>query len=394
MSEEYFQNLPIAPPNDVLARVPPGLPSFLANTEASRRIRQAYVQHVVSSVLTYRIFHPFLFTLGRRYDGADILFQDMSRKLRYKSIRKECVWRQHTLHAAYSVSSAKQSINKVATVIIDEIVNQIKHFADPKHLEKIITAVRRIVKIAAETWRYARLERELITARLPAAEDNDESIGDWFETDQPKFEGARSKEGEPRKVLLRFLPVICREPTHEELRDDSKVDDKGCLYSHGVALFSNSPAVVARVEELHQRGFDQPLLPGRSETIEQLHSNTQSSSMAPPIQRTETVPKPTRPTSPRPTAPPKVATPPDGKEKAQVAESTKPSKDNVQPQRNRSQDSTRTSRDRIGGRESERSHSGSSQETFSDRRSSDPRIENYDSVPSWGSSIRQIPGGW
>jgi hypothetical protein len=318
----------------------------------------------------------------------------MSRKLRYKSIRKECVWRQHTLHAAYSVSSAKQSINKVATVIIDEIVNQIKHFADPKHLEKIITAVRRIVKIAAETWRYARLERELITARLPAAEDNDESIGDWFETDQPKFEGARSKEGEPRKVLLRFLPVICREPTHEELRDDSKVDDKGCLYSHGVALFSNSPAVVARVEELHQRGFDQPLLPGRSETIEQLHSNTQSSSMAPPIQRTETVPKPTRPTSPRPTAPPKVATPPDGKEKAQVAESTKPSKDNVQPQRNRSQDSTRTSRDRIGGRESERSHSGSSQETFSDRRSSDPRIENYDSVPSWGSSIRQIPGGW
>ncbi len=133
LSEEYFQNLPIAPPNDVLARVPPGLPSFLANTDASRRIRQAYVQHVVSSVLTYRIFHPFLFTLGRRYDGADILFQDMSRKLRYKSIRKECVWRQHTLHAAYSVSSAKQSINKVATVIIDEIVNQIKHFADPKH---------------------------------------------------------------------------------------------------------------------------------------------------------------------------------------------------------------------------------------------------------------------
>lgn len=398
LSEEYFQNLPIAPPNDVLARVPPGLPSFLANTDASRRIRQAYVQHVVSSVLTYRIFHPFLFTLGRRYDGADILFQDMSRKLRYKSIRKECVWRQHTLHAAYSVSSAKQSINKVATVIIDEIVNQIKHFADPKHLEKIITAVRRIVKIAAETWRYARLERELVTARLPAAEDNDESIGDWFETDhhiQPRSEGARSREGgEPRRVLLRLLPIICREPTHEELRDDSNVDDKGCLYSHGVALFSNSPAVIARVEELHRRGFDQPLSPGSTETVEQLHSKTQSSSMAPPIQHTETAPTPIRLTSPHPTAPPKEATPPDGKEKAQAAESTKPLKDFVQPQRNSSQDSTRTSRDRVGGLESERSHSGSSQETFSDRRSSDPKDENYDSVPSWGSSIRQIPGGW
>lgn len=397
LSEEYFQNLPIAPPNDVLARVPSGLPSFLANTDASRQIRQAFVQHIVSSVLTYRIFHPFLFTLGRRYDGADILFQDMSRKLRYKSIRKECVWRQHTLHAAYSASSAKQSINKVATVIIDEIVNQIKHFADPKYVEKIMTAVRRIVKIAAETWRYARLERELITARLPAVEDNDESIGDWFEHDdhiQPWLEGARSREGEPRRVILRLLPIICREPTHEELRDDPKLDDNGCVYSHGVALFSNSPAVVARVEELQQRGFDQPFSPGKTETLEKLHNNKQSSSMAPPIQRTETVPTPKRPTSPRPTAQRNEATPPDSKENAQAAESTKPLKDNVQPQRNRSQDSTRTSRDRVGGPDSERSASGSSQETFSDRRSSDPKTEKYDPLPNWGSSVGQIPGGW
>lgn len=402
LSEEHFQNLPIAPPNDVLALVPPGIPSFLANTDASRRIRQAYVQHVISSVLTYRIFHPFLFTLGRRYDGADILFQDMSRKLRYKSIRKECVWRQHTLHAAYSVSSAKQSINKVATVIIDEIVNQIKHFADPKYLERIMTAVRRIVKIAAETWRYARLERELITARLPAAEDNDDPIGDWFESDyhnQPRPEGARPREGEPRRVLLRLLPIICREPTHEELRDDSTLDDNGCVYSHGVALFSDSPAVIARVEELHQRGFDQPSLPGSTESVDQHHSNTPSSSMAPPIQRTETVPTSTGPTSPHPTTQADIqqrneAAPSDSKDIAHIAERTNPQKDIVQPQRSRSQDSTRTPRDRVGGLDSERSPSGSSQETFSDRRSSDPKNEKYGPIPNWRSSGGHIPGGW
>ena len=290
----------------MLALVPPGLPSFVANTDASRRVRQAYVQHVVSSVLTYRIFHPFLFTLGRRYDGADLLFQDMSRKLRHKSIRRECVWRQHTLHAAYSVSSAKQSINKVATVIIDEIVNQIKHFADPTHIERITTAVRRIVKIAAETWRYARLERELITARLPTAEDSKEPINEWFESDdhgEPKRNDLPSKGGLPRRVLLRLLPIICREPTHEELRDDTTIDDQGCMYSNGIALFSDSPAVIARTEELQQRGLEQPLSPTKktAEKVEQQHSTARSSSNSPPSQSTHaassTPLKPISPTS-------------------------------------------------------------------------------------------------
>ena len=402
LSEEHFQNLPIAPPNDVLARVPPGLPSFLANTDPSRRIRQAYVQHVVSSVLTYRIFHPFLFTLGRRYDGADILFQDMSRKLRYKSIRKECIWRQHTLHAAYSVSSAKQSINKVATVIIDEIVNQIKHFADPKYFEKIITAVRRIVKIAAETWRYARLERELITARLPAAEDNEEAIGEWFEIDdqnpaRPPRSG--SPERESRKVLLRLLPIICREPTHEELRDEPKTDDSGCIYSYGVALFSNSPAVVARIKELHQRGSDKPISPGITAMVEQQRSNPKPSGMNAPIQTAQILPTPVRPTSPRPTASgdiqsKKEAVPLKSKDIGQTKVTANPHKDTVQPQRNRSHDGTPTSRGGFGGQDSERSHSGSSQETFSDRRSSDAKNEKYDPVPSWGSSGGPVPGGW
>ena len=324
----------------------------------------------------------------------------MSRKLRYKSIRKECIWRQHTLHAAYSVSSAKQSINKVATVIIDEIVDQIKHFADPKHLERIITTVRRIVKIAAETWRYARLERELITARLPAAEDSEEPVCEWTDNDEqkPRATGLPSNEGQPRRVLLRLLPIICREPTHEELRDGSKINDKGSTYSHGVALFSDSPAIVARVAELH-RGLDQTFPPEMSGAVQQQHSSTEFSSVVPPMQSTGTISTPTRPISPRPTAQgdareKKVAQPIYGEDNAQPEAMVKPQKEIIHPQRKRSQDSTHTSRGRLTGGESERSHSGSSHDTFSDRQSSDTKNEKHETIPNWGSSGRNLPGGW
>lgn len=398
MSEEHFQNLPIAPPDDILARVPPGIPSFLANTDASRRVRQAYIQHVVSSILTYRIFHPFLFTLGRRYDRADILFQDMSTKLRHKSTRREAVWRQHTLHAAYSVSSAKQSINKVATVIIDEIVNQIKYFADPKHLEKITTAVRRIVKIAAETWRYSRLERELISAKLPAAEDSEEPLSEWSEGDghaHSRVDQLPSKEGERRRVLLRLLPSVRREPTHEDLRDDTKIDDHGCVYSHGIALFSDSPPVVARIQELQQRGFERPVPPEHLGTVEQPHTHTQSNSAVPPIQSAQASSIPTTSTLPF-IIPQANITERSGaqisgsKDIAQHGEILKTHGEN------RNEDSA--FQDRFEAPESsEKSNSDSSQDTFDDRPLSKPKSAKDDTVPNWGASGGQVPGdseGW
>ncbi|KAI9879469.1 MAG: hypothetical protein M1830_008428 [Pleopsidium flavum] len=398
LSEEHFQNLPIAPPDDILARVPPDIPSFLANTEASRRVRQAYIQHVVSSVLTYRIFHPFLFTLGRRYDRADILFQDMSTKLRHKSTRREAVWRQHTLHAAYSVSSAKQSINKVATVIIDEIVNQIKYFADPKHLEKITTAVRRIVKIAAETWRYARLERELISAKLPAAEDSEEPLNEWSEGDgydQSKADQLPSREGEPRRVLLRLLPVVFREPTHEDLRDDTKVDNNGCIFSHGVALFSDSPPVVARIQELQHRGFERPVSAGDLGMVEQPRTYTQSNRGVPPNQSARGSSIPTTSALPLTISEGNII----DKLGAQISES----KDIVQPGgnlqtqgENRSESSV--CQDHFTGRESsERTNPGSSQDTFDNRPPFNPKSAKGDPVPDWGTSGVRLPGdsdGW
>lgn len=257
LSKEHFAYLPIDPPKDIVDKIPPEMPSFLDNTPASRELRSAYIQHVISKTLTYRIFQPFLFTLGRRYDKADTFFQVLSMDIRRKSVRREAFWRQQTLKAAYTTSDAKQSINVVAAVIVDEIVDHIKHFADPKQLDALLTGVRRIVKLAAETWRHARVERELVLATMPAPESEGVANDEWDE-----YTCGRSVEvenGPARHVVLRLFPRIYREAAHEDFADD-KEKVNACIYSPGVVLFSNSPSILARREELGRKATESPTL--------------------------------------------------------------------------------------------------------------------------------------
>ncbi|KAL4765206.1 uncharacterized protein BDW70DRAFT_83708 [Aspergillus foveolatus] len=262
LSKEHFSYLPIDPPQEVLSKLPPELPSFLDNTPASRELRSAYVQHVVSKILTYRIFHPFLFTLGRRYDKADILFQMLSMDIRRKSVRREAFWRQQTLKAAYTTSDAKESINVVAAVIVDEISNSLKHFADPRRMDGLLTSIRKIVKLAAETWRHARVERELIIAALPAPEDGSVPGEDWEEYGVPK-ENASGRASPKtadfaRHVVLRPFPRIIREAAHEDfVGDEGKASP--CTYSRGSVLYSDSPIILARLQELAGKTTDAPV---------------------------------------------------------------------------------------------------------------------------------------
>jgi hypothetical protein len=263
LSREQFAYLPIDPPKDILEKIPPEMPSFLDNTPASRELRSAYIQHVISKTLTYRIFQPFLFTLGRRYDKADTFFHVLSMDIRRKSVRREAFWRQQTLKAAYTTSDAKQSINVVAAVIVDEIVDHIKHFADPNQLDALLSGIRRIVKLAAETWRHARVERELVLATMPASESDDVLNAEWDE-----YTGGRSVDGREndntnntgasaRHVLLRMFPRIYREAAHEDFADDKeKFND--CVYAAGVVLFSDSPSVLARRDELARKATESP----------------------------------------------------------------------------------------------------------------------------------------
>ncbi|KAL3475344.1 hypothetical protein BJX99DRAFT_259457 [Aspergillus californicus] len=251
LSKEHFSYLPIDPPQEILSKLPPELPSFLDNTPASRELRSAYVQHVISKTLTYRIFHPFLFTLGRRYDKADILFQMLSMDIRRKSVRREAFWRQQTLKAAYTTSDAKESINVVAAVIVDEISNHLKHFADPRLIDSLLTGIRKIVKLAAETWRHARVERELILASLEVDLDSNEGLEEYGASNN----NSNSKPDPSRNVILRPFPRIIREAAHEDFVGD-KEKAHSCTYSQGAVLYSDSPIVLARWQELTRKSTD------------------------------------------------------------------------------------------------------------------------------------------
>lgn len=189
----------------------------------------------------------------------------MSNHIRDKSTRKESIWRQQTLLAAFTSSGAKQRINTAAGTVVEEIVNAIKHFADPKEEEGIKIAVKRIVKLAAETWRFARLEREMISATMPAIDDNDHDFAgpDFWPSHRPEgtpigsLVGTEMPHDEQPKLLLRLFPVIYREPKHENFRDESENEspDEGSVYHHGLALYDDAEPVVARREELQAAGL-------------------------------------------------------------------------------------------------------------------------------------------
>lgn len=255
LSKTHFAYLPIDPPKDILAKIPSELPSFLDNTPASCELRSAYIQHIVSKTLNYRIFQPFLFTLGRRFDKADTFFQLLSIDIRRKSVRREAFWRQQTLKAAYTTSDAKQSINVVAAVIVDEIIEQIRHFADPKKLDDLLTSVRMIVKLAAETWRHARVERELVTASMPAPSAEGIANEHWDEHPFSKEDSRPPSSGSTRHVVLRTFPRILREAAHEDFTDDEERRNS-CIYMPGVVLYSDSPVVLSRIDELARKSSD------------------------------------------------------------------------------------------------------------------------------------------
>ncbi|KAJ5178034.1 uncharacterized protein N7500_000733 [Penicillium coprophilum] len=255
LSKEHFGYLPIDPPKDILSKIPSELPPFLDNTPASRELRCAYIQHIISKTLTFRVFQPFLFTLGRRYDKADTFFQMLSMDIRRKSVRREAFWRQQTLKAAYTTSDAKQSINVAAAVIVDEIIDHIKHFADPKHLDSLLIGVRKIVKLAAETWRHARVERELVLANFPAPDAESISNEGWLEYAANKDQSPIPTNEPTRHVVLRIFPRITREAAHEDFATDEE-KATGCTYSQGVVLYSDSPVIMDRLQEFAKKSTD------------------------------------------------------------------------------------------------------------------------------------------
>ena len=143
-------------PTYVKDQIPVNLPDFSADTRSSIGIRAIYIQYLICRVLDLRIFQPFLFTLTRHQKAANPLFEEWSERLRKKSTRREATWRQHTLHAAYTARTAKQAVNKLAGDLVTQISSEIRYFVRSHDMEAVESALRQIVKLGVETWRYAR----------------------------------------------------------------------------------------------------------------------------------------------------------------------------------------------------------------------------------------------
>lgn len=143
--------------------------------------------------------------------------------------------------AAYTTTDAKLRMNKEAGKVMDEIVDAITVFSAEaqERTDELRAAVRRIVKLAVETWRYARLEREKVEAFMPPVGEQsgqEEGVGLWLPY---SVDGSDGEEKKLANMLLRIFPVIRRERVQESFWfTDKDRHDRGCVYSKGCALYA------------------------------------------------------------------------------------------------------------------------------------------------------------
>ncbi|KAK7606160.1 hypothetical protein JOL62DRAFT_368894 [Phyllosticta paracitricarpa] len=249
VSSNHFKKLPDPPAADVLARLPPNVPDFFADSTSAAHLRVSFVMYSISKILTTRIFEPFFFSPDGDADPSVKLLKAISTQLREKDLVREATWRQHTLSSLFRGPDAKRCINAAASSVVDEICKTLEPFLANKIDEELVHAeVRRIVKLAAETWRFACIEREMISTNLPGpgeacAEDEDDLFWPAQHFDAPNY-----------PVLLRLFPVMRRESKHKLPKaapeDADGKSDTGCVYSYGLALYEDSAPVLTRLKEL------------------------------------------------------------------------------------------------------------------------------------------------
>ncbi|KAI5306888.1 hypothetical protein KEM56_006587 [Ascosphaera pollenicola] len=257
-SKENFGHISSPPSSSILEKIPASIPSFLDNTASSRELRAAYVQHVVFKILVRRMFTPFLFTAEGNPDNSPIseYLATLSSNIARTSARRESIWRQHTLKAAYSVPGAGPLANEVAFRLVKEIMDELRHFSDPTQTEVMYSGARRIVKLALETWRLARIERIRIHAVMPLIEGDVDS-GTYEEFDFVNG-SVPNRNTNRRQILLQTAPRIYRESAHKDIlqglvAEHVKNLSNESIYLTGTNLLKDSNPVRNRQLEILEK---------------------------------------------------------------------------------------------------------------------------------------------
>ena len=172
--------------------------------------------------------------------------QRLSVAIRAKSERREAAWRQITLRTAYTGAQAKKAIRLVGYKIVEEILNEIKWFTDEDEWSSLALRVQCVVKAAAELWRYAKLERELVTASMP----NAAGLGrdEWDEMSQTSSQVGEEFE---HTFVLGVRTHVARDAVHRAyLAPQESSDTRPVTFLRGMALYNDSEVILARRREI------------------------------------------------------------------------------------------------------------------------------------------------
>lgn len=196
-------------------------------------------------MLARRIFQPFLFTLGCRCGGVDAFLQRLSLGIRSKSERREAAWRQITLRTAYTGAQAKNAIRLVAHKTVEEILREIKWFTDEDEWSSLAFSVRFVVKTAAELWRLAKLERELVTISMP----DDAGLAQDGQYDLDRT-ASHVREETERTLVLAVTPHVAREAVHKDYLPQATSENGPMTFLQGFALYNDSEVILTRYREI------------------------------------------------------------------------------------------------------------------------------------------------
>jgi hypothetical protein len=262
----------------------------------------SFIVHALCKIIVEMIFTPFLFGVDAGTDDKDSTFSNMSEQLKSRSTKKEAMWRQSTLLAHFSSPEAKQRINTAAVAVVQAMLAVVQPFLGPDETDDVRNKIRAIVKLATETWRYSRLERERIYAIFPPngqTAEEDSKVAFWpaqsfdpakypVNAVKPLFEGKPDSNGEDRTLVLRLLPVIRREPIDEAFKASAaEKNDRGSVYSYGLALYDDAPPVIARLNELRQEA--RSLVPAADAVADSIYGDTATEPAEPPAPAEEVI---------------------------------------------------------------------------------------------------------
>lgn len=219
-------------------RMPFSIPT--GNIEASKLLRLAGVEHIISESLCANIFRPVAM-----HDCADSgVFEAISERLHRQNPWKEAMWRTSTVGALDGHTDLDAKLRHM----VADVMKLAGPLVADGSRELVAAELEGLFKLAFETWKPAQQNLSRIFATTALSHDPEA----WeSHSEQDNFCGVSEDELadiDSQRMVLCLFPRIYRERT---FTIDKGVDpeDAGCVYFPGTALYADAGAHVVGLKE-------------------------------------------------------------------------------------------------------------------------------------------------